>query len=287
MVTRSSVRFTIGAEGHPRTLFSASEKADGTIIIRPKKDPQFRLPGQHPSGIKKPIFISSQKYSIHPSTNSKRGVNTIHSTTTLESGEKYNWHNLTKAIKSEEGFAFLSVRRCSDLAKPHFISDTPATTTIDLGSYDSHCFTLYYAIVAGARNVAFTEGETDIGWLAHQQVNVVNHVFARSRLTVLWTFLTLPSHSTSLTFHNTTVPPTNDHERRLMDGLASAACLEKFSEQCGVLEREQQMFMMLEAGKPLNEIMMVPVRRWKKDGSQGTGDTDDHVSNLTGRVISL
>ena len=124
-------------------------------------------------------------------------------------------------------------------------------------------------------------------WITDTSQQKCRRFATETRLTVLWTFLTLPSHSTSLTFHNTTVPPTNDHERRLMDGLASAACLEKFSEQCGVLEREQQMFMMLEAGKPLNEIMMVPVRRWKKDGSQGTGDTDDHVSNLTGRVISL
>src|SRR5258708_334384 len=84
MVTKSKLRFTIEAKGEPRTIFSAYEKHDGTVFLRPKKDPMFRFPGQHPSGIKKPIYIGSQKYSIHASADSPEKVNTIHSTTTLE-----------------------------------------------------------------------------------------------------------------------------------------------------------------------------------------------------------
>jgi len=70
MATKTKLRFTIDAEGETRTLFSAFEKPNGTVYIRPKKDPFFRFPGQHLSGIKTPIYVSSQKYSIHASEDS-------------------------------------------------------------------------------------------------------------------------------------------------------------------------------------------------------------------------
>jgi len=73
-------------------------------------------------------------------------VNTIHSTTVLEGYEPIEWRHLTKAVKSEVGFAFLNLRRCSNLARPHFVSGKTAETSISLGAYYPALFTLYYAI---------------------------------------------------------------------------------------------------------------------------------------------
>lgn len=285
--TISRVRFTIDAEGQPRTLFSAYEKANGAVYIRPKKDPHFRFPGQHPDGIKKPIYVSSQKYSIHPSENSPQKVNTIHSTTVLEGYEPLEWRHLTKAIKKEVGFAFLNLRRCSSLAQPHFVSQDTNETTVSLGAYDPKLFTLYYAIIAGAKDSGFNhDGETDIGYIASHQLNVVEHVLERSRLIVLWSFLAAPSHSTSLIFHNTTVEPKTEADKKLMDGSSNEECVSLFSQQCGVLENEQRAFLMMEAGKPLHEPCSVPVKRWFQDGMTDTGATAAYIEEVTMRVAT-
>lgn len=176
MVTRSSLRFTIDVAGQPRTTFSASEKKDGTVIIRPKKDLMLRNAGQHPSNLRhRPIVITSQKHTIHPSSDSKDGVNTIHSTTSVENQRPIEWRHLTKAIKNEGGFAFLYVRRCSDLGQPHFVSDKPAAHVISLGSYDPTQFTLYYAIVASAPQIRFEfSNAISVGFVSPARMNYQN-----------------------------------------------------------------------------------------------------------------
>jgi hypothetical protein len=288
MATKSKVRFTIEADGLPRTLFSIYEKHDGTVFIKPKKDLISRIPFQHPDLINKPIFIASQKYSIHPSPSSPEKVNTIHSTTVLENGTKLEWRNLTKAIKSEAGFAFLNVRRCSSLAYPHFLSTNTTNEVASLGSYDPSLFTLYYAIIAGARDVPFNhDGKTDIGYIASNQLNILEYVLEHSRIILIWSFLAAPSHQTSMTFHNTTIPPTTPEAHKAMLGKSNIECVELFAKQCEIMEHEQRVFIMVEAGKSLTEISTAPIQKWHQDGSKDTGTTAKYVSGATERILTL
>jgi hypothetical protein len=292
MATKSGLRFTIEAQGIQRSIFSviekksANEKVRGTLIIRPKQDVLSR-PALHQSIRDRPVrIIQSQKYTLHPSSDSLEKVNTFHSTTTYTRGPPTDWRHLTKAIKSGTKFALLYVKRCSNLAKPHFVSNREASQTKSLGIYDPAKFTLQYAIVVSAPNVEFKYERIDEkGFRAKNEINLMDHVFDRFRLTVMWSFLSLRSHSSSLIYHHETVTPTTEQEHARMEGMTADECTMLFSEQCDVLEREQQMLMQAEVGN--FGQLLIPLQRWFRDGLTQTLESEKYEKALQARVLNL
>ena len=136
-------RFVVDLDGLPRSLFSVVEKRDETTLGLKSHMHNMKL-GQHsplsiPFG--KPSEVIQQKYSIHASRESERGINVIKQTMLLADKRVIPYYHYTRAIKSGKDFAFLFCRRCGELNRPEFVAR--GTSHISLGSYtDSICFDL-------------------------------------------------------------------------------------------------------------------------------------------------
>ncbi len=286
MATDSSARFTIHAGGKHRRLFSISENSKkGTLYLKIKRSPRVSLPG--PFGINAgpmlllPQTVKTQKYSIHPSPTSKENINYIHHTIEMESGETLESQHVTKAIKSGETFAFLYCTRCADLRLPFYELDDSGVPNISLGGLNPDIFTLFYAVIVGA-----VAREWPISVPDH--IRIHNETFGKLRLIVLWSFIALPSIRESLTYHMMTAPPDATKEGELDKGLSPQQCIDKFDEQCWILEdgvrrHYVQNHCDLIPGQPIT----FPMRRYFPDGETITDKTKEYGEALRMRVLTL
>jgi hypothetical protein len=290
MTSQSNTRFTITANAEPRTLFSVIERKDGTLILPLKREPLLRLPG-----LSAPLDrfatlgllpqVKLQKYSIHPSTKSTRQINFIHHTMQLETGQKLHSRHVTKAIKADGTFAFLFCRRCSDLTQPWFLSRGGAADNVSLGVYDPEIFTLMYAVVAGSPDTAFSiEGSSP-----SPAINIMQRTFKKVRLVLLWNFLSLPSHPSSLTGHHSTTKPDDPRKEDELDaGWTAQQCVDYFARQCAFLDDELRRFIVMERANPVpGQPLLIPVRRYFKDGLTQTREVLDYTEQLQMRILTL
>jgi hypothetical protein len=284
---KPGVRFTITTDdGVARTIASVSEKRkDGTLTVRLKSDQLGRLPGLGAPLTAIGPRLRSQKYSIHASTQSKRNINYIHHTMIYEDGSaKGNASetvHVTEAIKTNNGnFAMLYWRRCPDLRKDIFKSEGPAAEEIGLGSIDSEHFTLIYSLLATHVDNAFDPSDL-------RDTNVIERRFSRVKLIILWTFVSLPSHRTSLTGHYSTIDPKDD-AAPLDPGLTRNEAIARFMHEREVLEKELRDFHLAETiGFTWGSRLMIPVVRFFKVGNEPTDQSRLYMRYMSERVLDL
>jgi hypothetical protein len=191
------LRFTVDVEGHPRTLFSVRMRNNGEItlgvtypIILDREGVAASL-RETPSTERVPV--TQQYYSIHPSHSSPTGINVIKRTTRLANGKKISGDHYTKVIKEKENFAFLFTRRCGLLNRPNFI---PRGTfeKASLGTYQPTSFTLIFGVIISAAETEFSIDKPDyFKRVPEPFFSIVQKEFENIRITVLSSFINLPS----------------------------------------------------------------------------------------------
>ncbi|HUQ35685.1 MAG TPA: hypothetical protein VM144_04845 [Aestuariivirga sp.] len=231
--------------------------------------------------------VIQQKYSIHASNKSQKGINYIHHTMVFDNNTKRENVHVTKAIKNKENFAFLFCRRCSDLRKPEYLTADDGVDNKSLGNFDPDFFTLFYAVMACS-----VEERADIedlrGGFYFGKYNQSRQNFRTVSLIILWTFLSLPTHRTSLTYHKQTVAPENTTNPDLDKGLTVDECIAEFLKQCSILEEEQRNFVIAE-GPPLTpgQPISIPIERYFQIGNADMEEAEKHRKMLTLKVLTL
>jgi hypothetical protein len=180
------VSFCIRADDDNRELFSIGE-SDKTgelkLFFRRSLYSNFNNKGD---GIPAGKLISEQRISIHTSPDSARGINTIKRTYRV--GEHLNTgYFYTRAIKEKRGFATLFSRSCPNLSKPHYVpTSLKNSQTVSLGAYNPVIFVLTYSVFVGHPDLEFD-------WYLADDICYTQHRFAKFRIIVIWSFISLPS----------------------------------------------------------------------------------------------
>jgi hypothetical protein len=198
---------------------------------------------------------------------------------TKDGKERESTH-VTEAIKTNNGnFALLYCRRCSDLRKDFFKSSTPVVAEVNLGEIDSDHFALIYSLLA-------THPDNSFDPAGLKDTNVVERRFAKVKLILIWTFVSLPSHYTSLTRHYITTDPGKDAP--LDAGLSREQCLAYFNREREVLETELRDFHLAERIKFVSGSQLsIPMVRFFKDGSAPTKASERYMNLMSERVVNL
>jgi hypothetical protein len=219
----SKVRFNIGTEDGPRTLFTANERPNGDLVFDLKPPPFFRLPGGAT-----PHRIERQKYSVHRSLQTTEG-NTITQRTFYPDRGPSDHYHFSRALKQRDCFAPLFVRRYPDLRQLTPVAVSPANQ-VDLGEVEAECFQLILGTYVANADRTFNPTE-------HINISVAQHRMTHFRIVVLWSFLTIPSHDSGDIAHVFTQRPelVDDPEERevnelTMNGFDEAGCIQGMAE---------------------------------------------------------
>ncbi len=231
MSDKLSTRYIVECDGKLLRLFSVIErKESGDLVIKLNHSDFYREFEKEPNNN---IIIKNQKYSVHCSPNSIDKINSIVHTLDLSNGETIRTSHYTKALKQNDLFASLYIKRCPDLNKPKYETDLNKIEIINLGSYDPlKCF-LYYMIVIGNKGHDFNNYcESDINSKTVQYKNF--------SLTVLWSFAIMPSNHTSAISHLLTLRPEDlpEIENETQKGLTQLETFELFRLYRSFLDEE-------------------------------------------------
>jgi hypothetical protein len=222
MGTKPVARFTIEVNGHPRSLFSVVETPTGNLTIGLRAGKYHKERGEHVSPQTKRKRVLNQYYSIHPSLDSAEGINAINHHKYYETG-KIEQSHYTRAIKRGDKYAFMFVKRSNELNSPANIPKPNRGKIISIGKYDPKFFTLIYGLVASARG-------HDFGLVTPPEISSTFYDFKRVRLTVLSTFVSMPSSDFSMSWHMTTEIPS--------DGVDTGEIIAAFGREVAVLMEE-------------------------------------------------
>jgi hypothetical protein len=191
-----TVLFSALSNGEPKELFYVLEKdktsRDLTIVINPSR---FMRTDEQP--VTGELFVQS-RYSIHTSDKDPTG-NSIVYQRMLDGVPTYRKKNWTDAIKSKSGFIPIFGRLCSVMSDEHF---TPKATreVINIGEFNPSYFTLCFLVLVGAPERKYTV-------FGPHNFYVVDYPFQRFRITLLVSYLSLPSDGRSHTTHYMTYRP--------------------------------------------------------------------------------
>jgi hypothetical protein len=205
MGTKPVARFTIEVNGRPRSLFSVVENSTGNLTIGLRTEKYHKERGEHVSPQTKRKRTLNQYYSIHPSLNSAEGINAINHHKYYETG-KIEQSHYTRAIKRGDRYALIFVKRSRALNSQVHIPKPNRGKIISIGKYDPKFFTLVYGLVASARG-------HDFELVAPPEISAAFCDFKRVRLTVLSTFVSMPSTDFSMSGHVVTDAPSDGADR--------------------------------------------------------------------------
>lgn len=206
MTSRPSDRFTIDVDGKPKVLASlrSSEKGDLFIVLRSAG--RYRDNDHHPSSPGVSAYhghkILEQRYSVHPSSESKL-FNVIKHSLILEGfSEAITTVHYTKSIKSACGFAPLFGRRMSNLASETYAPQNTKSRDHSIGSVEAHMFTLFYSIFVSHKDIKYIPANI-LASISFIQITIGDYNVA-----LFYSFLSLPAYD-GLIAHLMTVP--DDH----------------------------------------------------------------------------
>src|ERR1700722_1383586 len=284
MGRKFDLRVSFDANSRPRTLFSVKDPPSGEMLVSRKSPDTLRLSGLNPW--KMPIVhgvlptIKEQRYSIHPSLESEDG-NLIKSTMKIASGKSFHTHHWTKAIKSGQNYAPMFVQRCPILDSENYSVTKAGIQEIGLGSYDPQYFTPFFGVFIAARNNEFPSTVQDSTMLV--PINVTQHQFRTVRLIVLWSFLALPSHPSSMA----SLFQTNIDTPELTEGLSVQQCCDYFVQECWKMEDELRMFMYFDVKGDPYEPVMFPLVRYFEDGPVLTPKAAEYMAALKAKTKTV
>jgi hypothetical protein len=286
MGKKFDLRVSINANGKSRALFSVKDPPNGEMLVSRKSPDTLRPSGLNPW--KMPIIqgvlpaIKEQRYSIHPSLESEDG-NLLKSTMKIASGKTFHTHHWTKTIKSGQNYAPMFVQRCPTLDSENYSVTKPGIQELSLGSYDPQHFTPFFGVFVAARDNVFELPVATQFPAVFVPINVAQHQFHSVRLIVLWSFLSLPSHSSSMAslFQTTADAP----ERS--GGLTALQCRDYFAQECCKMEDELRMFMYFDVQGDPREAVMVPLERYFEDGTVLTPKAAEYMAALKIKTKTL
>jgi hypothetical protein len=227
MASKSIARFTTDINGEPKTLFSvALGNRDDVFLILKSLNYYGKWEKAGPLAFKLvddqkavPSRIVEQRYSIHPSSESPLKINIVNQTIRLDPKSTVNTRANTKTIKSGDNFAPIFSRRSSGMTAKEYASKKSKAENISLGAYDPSKFTLVYMVIASHKDRVFVP-------LAIPFLNLVDRVFLDVRITVLWSFVSLPSLRDVFTLHYQTAD--SPEHRHLANGQSAEGCCNMF-----------------------------------------------------------
>jgi len=277
------LRVTVSANGQERVLFSVKDPPNGEMLISRKAPDTLRPNGLNPNAI--PAVhgilprVKEQRYSIHPSKESSDS-NQLKATTTLASGKKIERYHVTKVIKTGHRYAPLFVQRCPKLDSVNYSKSNPGLQELSFGCYDPQHFTLCFGVFLAARDNEFPSCTPSLG----DPVNVVQHQFRAVRLILMWNFLSLPSHSSSMA----SLFQTSAEAPQWSEGLTAQACCDHYIGECWNMEQELTRFVYLDEQKnDPREPVMIPLRRYFSDGMTFTQQAAEYFKMLSQRSVLL
>jgi hypothetical protein len=202
----ADIRFTIDVAGHPRSLFSITERKD-EVTLGLKSPLIVNKDGKAPSPIEtpdvEPSQIREQRFSIHPSPNSPMRITAIKQTRILANGRRDYLRHYTRAIKDGEKFALIFSRRCGRLESPEYIPKGKFTN-ISLGAFEPDNFSLIYSVIVAANGLNFSP-DFD---LYEKGISIKQVPLKNFQIVVLWTFINIRAQPTTFsTFELTFRPP--------------------------------------------------------------------------------
>ncbi|MBC6983149.1 hypothetical protein [Caulobacter sp. 17J80-11] len=187
MAKDHEVLFTIDALGRPRQFLRAIERTNGDLVLIPRKG-EFGFDVNSGTGdeIVKVARQEEGRYSVHASDASPHRINTIKFTS--RRGGRINTRvYTTDALKQRDGFAPVFYVVTPDLAAGRFDLPPNVGKTISIGGYDPTFAHVRYMAMVSNPNRAFDREKLALG------ESVVDYVFRRFRLTLLWTFSPFPT----------------------------------------------------------------------------------------------
>ncbi|MCX5496452.1 hypothetical protein OSH11_17225 [Kaistia dalseonensis] len=144
--------------------------------------------------------IKESRYSIHASDESVNGINLIKRTLRLFGGvEPITSVHLTKAIKTANQFAPIYTRRVGELGEAHKYKPGKGRL-IRLGAYDPNKFTAFFMVV-------ISSPERSLNNLRPRTTSVFEYNFTRFKITVVVTYLPIPTLKKGHLFHLVTINP--------------------------------------------------------------------------------
>jgi hypothetical protein len=197
MTTRSGIRFTAKTQNGQRALLGASIQPKGDLILAMYPALTYVPSGKQPSPNDPEII--EQRYSIHPSKQSKEGVNVIKQTLTLSAGPPIITHNFTKAIKNKDRYVHIFSRRCGALLSTRFDLTKNRGQYVELMQFDTSKGTLCVSVFAGSSELIFRRKDP--------QCSIFQKILGEFRLTIMWSFMPFPSHHTGSRLHSMTFDP--------------------------------------------------------------------------------
>lgn len=195
-MAQAKTRFTIDVNGQPKTVFSIVEKKDGDLNLhitsggKSYKTENLSQLVVIPDGVT--FEPCSMHISIHPSSRSDE-TNTIKWTQTYSAREE-NIHQLTTGMKKDNLFVPALFRVCGDLTADRYsVKEKTNESRISLGAYDPSKDQLRFMVVCGRADKSFQK-------IDDHPSNLIQHVFPNFTLTLIWSYLNLPSHPQAIDF---------------------------------------------------------------------------------------
>jgi hypothetical protein len=197
---------TIGYNGtSEKRLFSAKERKNGDLLIVPTKAENVT---ETDNDVQKNALTSSvrypskhQKYSVHRSVNSKDKINAVKHELILEDGRIKETLNYSKAIKHFGNLIPLFSRRTPNLLPDHYdLREKDRLSTLrKIGNMDGKRSMLVSTIFVGSADMRASDVRT--GKLCQKRLIR----FEYFTVVFLYSFLTLPAHSSGELQHFATI----------------------------------------------------------------------------------
>jgi hypothetical protein len=218
---------TIGYNGtSEKRLFSAKERKNGDLLIVPTKAENVT---ETDNDVQKNALTSSvrypskhQKYSVHRSVNSKDKINAVKHELILEDGRIKETLNYSKAIKHFGNLIPLFSRRTPNLLPDHYdLREKDRLSTLrKIGNMDGKRSMLVSTIFVGSADMRASDVRT--GKLCQKRLIR----FEYFTVVFLYSFLTLPAHSSGELQHFATIdtstmsPNQKELLKHIADGVA-------------------------------------------------------------------
>jgi hypothetical protein len=190
MTATASTRLAVLKNGRPRCVLSIAEKRSGDLILNLRSS-QLSSIKAVPFGVDIPMSergepIRDYRYSVHMSSKSSSGVNTIKLHHLLTNGKYRTAIQYTSAIKRSDHFTLLYAKRCSRMDGPGYDLKKTKDAYCDLGTIGDE-FTLCFSVFVGSSSRPFY-----VPYGPDFQCRQL--IFKEFSLVVMYSFLSLPPH---------------------------------------------------------------------------------------------
>jgi hypothetical protein len=208
--------FSISIKGLNRLLFSIQERTSGDLTLIVKHSLFSTAEEGGPSTELDTVI--EERYSAHLSIESSR-INAIKYTRILKDGRQITTRNYTEAIKLNNCFTGIFMRRTGDLSGDRYTFHKAKGTIVSLGSYDQMYFQPVYFVLLGPRYREFVAPSAT-------KVNVTQRQFKMFTVIVLWQFLAFTGETASRTlipkktFTQDEISAASPSERQSMEAMS-------------------------------------------------------------------